>query len=156
MPAHRKPTTLLELSGALRKNPNRRRGGEPEFGGEATCPRHLDREARQEWRRCAPGLRRLGLLTSVDRAAFAAYCACYSLALKAQRDIKEHGIILSGAKKNPACTVLKDALQLMRQYGGEFGLSPASRSKVNMPTAPPGTNPFDEFKEDTAEKYFSN
>ena len=50
-------------------------------GGRATCPKQLDTEARREWRRVAPELERMGLSTTLDRAALAAYCACWSHSL---------------------------------------------------------------------------
>jgi P27 family predicted phage terminase small subunit len=153
----RKPTAILEATGAFDKHPDRRRGTEPGFEGEASCPRHLDSEARKEWRRIAPQLRRYGLLTAVDRSALAAYCACVSLAIKAQHDIAEHGIVLTGGRKNPACTVLKDALQQVRQFAGEFGMTPSSRSKVAMPSEVHiHSAPLDMSVEDPGEKYFKN
>jgi phage terminase small subunit len=41
--------------------------------GSPTCPRHLSREAKVEWRRITRELKHLGLLTKIDRAALAIY-----------------------------------------------------------------------------------
>ena len=39
------------------------------------CPPHLLPEARKEWRRITPELERYGLISKIDRAALALYCA---------------------------------------------------------------------------------
>jgi phage terminase small subunit len=74
----RKPTpTHLKL---VRGNPGRRplNRAEPKpAAGMPTAPAHLSTEAKTEWRRVAPELYRLGILTRLDRSALAAYCQCY-------------------------------------------------------------------------------
>lgn len=50
MPAQRKPTAVLEASGAFQNHPARRRGSEPDSGrGVGPAPDWLDEDARQEW-----------------------------------------------------------------------------------------------------------
>jgi len=38
------------------------------------CPRHLDKEAKKEWRRMVKELEPLGILTRLDKAVLARYC----------------------------------------------------------------------------------
>ncbi len=52
------------------------------------CPTHLDKIAKKEWRRFAPTLERLGLITEVDGSAFAAYCDQYSRWVQINQDLK--------------------------------------------------------------------
>ena len=52
------------------------------------APRFLDREARREWRRVAPALFKLGLLTELDRGPLAAYCQAFSTFIQARDAIK--------------------------------------------------------------------
>ncbi|MEE8551357.1 MAG: phage terminase small subunit P27 family, partial [Gemmatimonadota bacterium] len=55
------------------------------------CPDWLSAEAKAEWKRLAPELERLGLLTLLDRAAFSGYCQSYAHWVQAQRVLREHG-----------------------------------------------------------------
>lgn len=52
------------------------------------CPRFLDKEARKMWRYLAPQLERIGQLTRVDLAVFAAFCQAHSVRVKAERMLK--------------------------------------------------------------------
>src|SRR5262245_11926058 len=68
----RTPTGMLELRGSRHAAG---RGDEPRpVPGNVTCPSWLSAAAKAEWKRLFPELRRLGLITLVDRASFAAYC----------------------------------------------------------------------------------
>ena len=42
------------------------------------CPKHLLPEAKKEWRRIAPELQSLGLISKLDRTALALYCQAYA------------------------------------------------------------------------------
>jgi P27 family predicted phage terminase small subunit len=141
-----KPNELKRLAG----NPGRRplNDAEPQPRGRARCPAHLSPNAKREWRRIAPELDRLGLLTSIDQAALAAYCSCYGLAIEAEKEISELGVIIiderNRALKNPACNVLRDAFATMRLMEQEFGMTPSARSRIHV-AAPKPENPFAEF-----------
>jgi P27 family predicted phage terminase small subunit len=127
-----KPTRLKLLQGTFRKD--RAPKNEPQPRGTATCPLWLDADAKAEWKRIAPELVRLGLLTSVDRAAFAAYCGAFATWKHAEKDIQEHGLIVTttkGKQKNPAVLIASDALKLMRVYIALFGLSPCDRTRIS-------------------------
>ena len=95
-----KPTALKRLHG----NPGGRAlpKGEPEPGGLSSVapPSHLSRDARAEWRRLAPELIRLGLLTVNDLAAFAAYCSAWSDFVAADRALERDGLVVQGKKSN--------------------------------------------------------
>src|ERR1035441_496155 len=140
-----KPTAIKEMMG----NPGKRplNSSEPKPSGHASCPKRLDKEAKKEWRRVCRQLETMGLLTSVDRNSLAAYCICWSHAVKAEEDVGKlgHTIVISridskgvrhvvGVKKNPALSVVTDMLALMRQYAVEFGMTPSSRSRIEAPT----------------------
>jgi P27 family predicted phage terminase small subunit len=149
-----KPTALKELTGNPGKRPLNLLQPRPQ--GLARCPAHLSAQAKSEWRRVAPELRRLGLLTTVDRAALAAYCTLWSLAVDAERQIQKLGLILfdeARAYKNPAVNVLKDVLAQMRLFATEFGMTPSSLSRIHV-AQPNMTNRFDEFSR--AAQYFES
>ncbi len=134
-----KPTALKELAG----NPGKRSisRSEPKPTGIPTCPRHLDKEAKAEWKRISSELITLVLLTSVDRAALAAYCAAWSRWVTAESQIQKFGLVIKSPKsgfpmQNPFVGVANTSLDQMRKFAIEFGLTPASRSRLNVDPAP--------------------
>jgi P27 family predicted phage terminase small subunit len=131
----RKPTpTKLRL---LRGNPGKR----PLPQGEPTprvaapaAPSHVSREAKREWRRTAKLLVELGLLTHVDRAALAMYCEAWGRWVEAEHALQEYGLIVKSPSgypmQSPYLAVANRAMDQVRLLLGEFGMSPASRTRV--------------------------
>lgn len=150
MPAGRKPTpTNLKV---LRGNPGKRplNKDEPKPPPIAPkCPSHLDKEAKKEWRRIAPELEKLGLLTRIDMAALAAYCQAYGRWIEAESMIRKHGMLVKTPNgfpvMSPFLTIVNKALDQMKSYLVEFGLSPSSRSRINLPGGEKEVDPFEEF-----------
>ena len=128
-----KPTALKLLAG----NPGHRplNLSEPKPTGIPTCPRHLDKEAKAEWKRISAELIKLGLLTSIDRAALSGYCCAYSRWVTAEAQIAQFGLVVKAGKSgypipSPFVGIANVALDHMRKFCIEFGLTPSSRSKV--------------------------
>jgi P27 family predicted phage terminase small subunit len=128
-----KPTRLRLIQG----NPGKRAlpKNEPRPVAKApSCPPWLSKEAKTEWKRIAPKLLRLGLLTEIDRAALAGYCQCWARWREAERAITRHGMTFvteSGyVCQRPEVGISKHARQGMRAFLAEFGMSPASRTRV--------------------------
>ena len=57
------------------------------------CPEHLDKRAKQEWRRLVPQLMKLQVLTEVDGMALANLCQAYSTMVHAQETLNEKGYL---------------------------------------------------------------
>jgi P27 family predicted phage terminase small subunit len=104
-------------------------------------PAFLAPLAQDEWWTVGPELFRLGLLTSVDCAAFAAYCQAYAdwraarevLASMAERDAATHGLLVKrvsdgSAVRNPLLAIAASAASDMVRYASEFGLTPLARA----------------------------
>lgn len=128
MPYPRTPAHLRILSGNPSKRPI---PSQPQPETKApSCPEHLAGEARAEWERIAPELLRLGLLSHIDRAALAAYCVAYGRWVEAEKHLNQHGLT-NGEKKSPYLLIAEKALDTLRKFSNEFGLTPASRSKVS-------------------------
>jgi len=146
-----KPTVLRVLEG----NPGRRplNDREPQAPAEVPeCPDFLDDEARAEWFRTAPMLQKMGLLTPADRAGLAAYCVAYSRWVAAERQVQRLGTIVKSPLKNfpmksPYLTVADQALETMRKFMVEFGLTPSSRSRIRVPEDRGAMDEFDTFLE---------
>ena len=85
-----KPTALKRLEG----NPGKRPLNELEPVPPTValrCPNYLLPEARKEWKRLAPILMSMGLLTAADAVPFAGYCQAYARWREAQDEITRHG-----------------------------------------------------------------
>jgi P27 family predicted phage terminase small subunit len=95
-----------------------------------------------EWRRIAPQLHRLGLLTLVDIMPLAAYCASYSrwrlaeeaIARMAARDELTRALLIKDrdghARTNPLVRVARDAADAMLRFAAEFGMTAGARSRI--------------------------
>jgi P27 family predicted phage terminase small subunit len=122
---------------ALAGNPGNRKLNESEpkpVNSVPKCPRHLDSEAKREWKRISSELDTLGLLTRVDRAALAAYCAAWSRWAAAEKVLRKEGLTFSTPRgyvqQRPEVGIANTALSLMKAYLTEFGMTPGSRSRV--------------------------
>lgn len=132
-----KPTLTRRLEG----NPGKRKLNKHEPvvpPGVPDCPDHLDDEAKAEWFRTAGVLHEMGLLTKADRAALAAYCTVYSRWVHAEAQVKKFGSIVKSPEKgfpmkSPYLTIADQALEAMRKFMVEFGLTPSSRSRIRVP-----------------------
>ena len=115
------------------------------------APAGLSKEAVAEWRRLAGPLAALGLLTRADRAFYAAYCEAFASWLRADRKVAGLGELVLDADgmpvRNPWLKVRGEAAAEMRQFGSEFGLSPASRMRLGDQAADDGQ------REDPAARY---
>jgi P27 family predicted phage terminase small subunit len=114
--------------------------------GEPECPKWLPPEAKAEWRRIVPELLSLKLLTVVDRGALTAYCLAWNELVACTKAMTREGRIISqpvlnrsgkkvGAirRPNPAARLQRDAFARVKQFLGEFGLSPSSRARLQVP-----------------------
>lgn len=126
----------------LRGNPGQRKV-KPEIkwrkdGTIPAPPRFLKGAARDEWLRVSTELHRLGLLTGADLHAFAAYCVSFARWVEAEEAVlDENGktkfsyITDKGNQLyNPDLAAARQAMADMVKYACEFGLTPASRSRI--------------------------
>jgi P27 family predicted phage terminase small subunit len=142
------PAALRLVQGNRGKRPIK---DTPRPRGQAGRPAGLSAAAQTEWRRLAPQLTALGLLTPADRAFFAAYCEAWASWAAADRQIRALGELVLDTHgipvKNPWLKVRGEAAAEMRQFGSEFGLSPASRTRL-------GGQQDDNRTTDPATRYF--
>ena len=128
-----KPTAIKVLEG----NPGKRELNllEPiPPKGDLTCPDWLEDEAKAEWERLAPSLEAMGVLTTADLMAFAGYCQAYARWREAEEFISRHGSIFqtpSGyVQQVPQVSIAQQNLRIMQSFCSEFGLTPATRSRI--------------------------
>ena len=131
------PTKLKELAG----NPGHRalNSSEPEPPVPARppyAPRFLNEDGKKEWRRVVGILMDLGLYTELDRAALTMYCQAYGRWVQAERILATQDLVLVGSEggmyQNPMLHVANKAWEQMRKILAEFGLSPSSRSRLQL------------------------
>jgi P27 family predicted phage terminase small subunit len=146
-----KPTLLKVLDGNPGKRPlNEREPSAPP--GIPECPAWLDEEAKAEWERVIPELQEMGLLSSADRAALAAYCTAWSRWVEAEAQVKKFGTVVKSPEKgfpmkSPYLSIADQALETMRKLMVEFGLTPSSRSRIKVPEDGDAADEFDQFLE---------
>ena len=146
-----KPTALKIIAGNPGKKPLPK--NEPKPMVEAPVPpKHLSFEARLEWERLAPMLVRLKLLTKLDRAALSAYCQAWGRHVEAEEQIAKASALAFTHNGypivNPWATISKQAVDQMARFIAEFGLTPASRTRIAAP------NPEEPDGEEAARKQF--
>lgn len=130
-----KPTALKLLEGDRGKGRRPLNKDEPiPPQGEVKCPTWLLPEAKKEWKRLAPTLEAMGVLTMVDLQAFAGYCQAYARWKEAEEFVAQHGSIFktpSGyVQQVPQVSIAQQNLKIMQSLGSEFGLSPATRARI--------------------------
>jgi P27 family predicted phage terminase small subunit len=136
--------TKLKL---LRGNPSRVPiGAEPEpqpFTSIPQPPDYLDDDAAAEWRKQAPELVRIGVLTVADATAFASYCQVVGRWIKAERALKGQELVIeagdgTSTKVNPMVHVAATAQRDLLAAAAQFGMTPAGRARLNAGiTRPP-------------------
>ena len=98
------------------------------------CPSHLTAPAAREWRRVAAELHGLGVLTTIDRAALAAYCQAYGRWVEAEERMRDMPLLVRTpagyVQQSPLLGIINKQLELMGRYLVELGMTPAARSRV--------------------------
>ena len=140
------PTKLKIVHGTLRKG--RQNAHEPEVLVEIPrCPRELSPAAKKEWKRIAPELASMGLLSRIDRAALALYCDSYGRWLEAVASLQKFGVVIKAPSgypvQSPYVAIANKSGEQVRLLLSEFGLSPSSRTRVH---ATPLIDEDDEFE----------
>ncbi len=129
-----KPTALKILEGNPGKRPLNRH--EPNPGGVPQCPKHLDAQARREWRRLLPILLKMRVLTEADYIALANLCQTYSTMVKAQEQLQKAGLLYKSQsgyiQQSPLLSIVNSCVETITKLCREFGLTPSSRSRLTM------------------------
>jgi len=144
------PTSLKSLRG----NPGHRpiNDREPKLPADAIPEptEELDEDAAKEWRRVVGILHESGIARTVDQAGLTAYTQLWARWLKIERAIRKDGLIVIRPGKlpklHPLAREASDLLPQLRHYLAEFGMTPASRSRIKVDQPAPRSK-VDEFRE---------
>jgi P27 family predicted phage terminase small subunit len=141
----KKPTALKLLQG----NPGRKPlpKNEPLIAvSTPDPPSTLSTQARQHWWQLVGLLAESGIMTALDSDALAAYCEVYERWLDANQKLIQFGSVIKAPdgtpKHSPYLRVANDSFRQMRVLLSEFGLSPASRARIQAAPGEKEENPF--------------
>lgn len=148
-----KPTAIKLVTGNPGRRPlNTREPAVERITVPPPPPEELDELARAEWTRTAPLLMRAGLLSTIDRAAFAGYCQSWSTWTQAMGMIQKTSLLMKSPSgylmQSPYFGIATTALKQMRAFLAEFGMTPSSRSRIQAESN------GNERPADPAEAYF--
>lgn len=138
------PTAIKVLNG----NP----GGRPLNKNEPTPepstvegtkpPEYLDAAGVKEWDRILPILLRMRVMTEGDYQLLITWCIHTSILAKSYGELKKQGLIIESKKthslqQNPLLIVVNKSTELVLKIAKEFGLTPSSRTGLEVSTAGP-------------------
>ena len=105
------------------------------------CPEWLTGIAEEEWKRVATGLHQAGLLSMLDESALESYCVTYAKWREAEQRLADEGLTIltpnGCVQAHPCQSISNQAQKLLLAWTKNFGLSPDSRGRMELPPAPP-------------------
>jgi P27 family predicted phage terminase small subunit len=143
-----KSTASLKLKGTYRAD---RHGARPDPRTEIPDPPNcLYGIALEEWFRVTPLLAEIKMISGLDLAVVAAYCLEWSTYTKANGKLRLSRSYLATSTKgtkmrHPLLSVRDKALANMLKLCVEMGLTPASRSRLNVEAAAVAPDPLTEL-----------
>lgn len=146
------PTRLKILRGNPGKRALNKSEPAPAPRRSLAPPAWMTGEAVVEWRRLAPVLARLGLLTEIDGDALAQYCQLWARWREAETELAKHGMVIKGSKGAPVLSpfvaIAHRSIAQLRAMLVEFGMTPAARSRIKTDPGPKKDDPFAKFDGD--------
>jgi len=149
----RKPTELHVLNG----NPSKKKDlgkNEPKPAPVVSAPKPpswMNADGKKMWKRQVPGLQRVGLLTEADLESFIVLCQSYGEWVEAEKDMKKNGKYCiytnkAGAEneiERPVVRVADKAYARYKSMCTEFGITPASRTRIEIKPAEQEQDPME-------------
>lgn len=143
-----KPTRLKLLNANAGKHRLNTREPQP-AKGTPRCPADMPPEGRKCWNRVAGRLRDMGLLTLAEREALESYAATYDLWKSCMAFIRSHGRTyptrdskgnITSLQQFPEVAIANRCALLLKAYQQELGLTPASRTRIQVPVGDEATD----------------
>lgn len=145
----RVPREVKVIRGTFRKDRNPEHEMEPSKVPEVPKPpSYLGKYAKKLWKQLAPELYDAGILTVVDLPALEMCCDAYGqfrelrdaihrpldpdTGKKGKRTLAEY-MLGQNSQTMPEYTNMKSAFQTFKSYLTEFGFTPASRNRIEIP-----------------------
>ena len=130
---------IKEMTGAYRKNPQRRAVAAPVADGTAPdTPECLCDVAKAKWDELIGDLKRNGVLSTDTREMLISYCTTFAKWMEARQKVEETGLAIHSVDKlgneiisrNPYVAEMHKFREQLNKLLPEFGLTPASRQKL--------------------------
>lgn len=136
----RKPSHLHVVEATARVDRHDFTGEPTPPPGVPRMPAHLSKHAKDAWRRLAPLLSGMGVLTLADAIALERLCECYSEIRTLQAAIDAYGGPFYETKSEsgtmhrprPELAALQNADGRLKGYMSEMGLTPSARTRVKV------------------------
>ncbi|MBX9877620.1 MAG: phage terminase small subunit P27 family [Candidatus Obscuribacterales bacterium] len=130
-----KPTALKEAEGNPGKRPLNKREPKPDLA-LPKCPDFLSDLAKKEWDRVVGQLFRNRLMTDLDAMNLAGMCQALKRAVAADKILEKSGYTMTTMQGNeiqrPEVSISRNSWAEYRKFAVEFGMSPASRSRIQI------------------------
>jgi len=141
---------MLKLQGSWLAAQREKAGEMQPRRGRPRCPKRLSAQAKQIWEYFMPELDFAGVMTLADRETFALYCQLTAEWWELTKFLAEHGTVYTiknaegkavDVREYPQSRQRGKITEQLVKLGREFGLTPASRSRVRpILDSEPGTN----------------
>lgn len=125
-----------------------------------TPPPHLSIEAKREWKRVCKYLESMGMITVLDRAILATYCAHYGRWVIAERKLKElkpaNWVTETESgfqQKTPWLQIATQSMNDMNKAGASLGMNPIDREDV--PIHPVDNGASEETEQSEEDSFFT-
>lgn len=144
---NRKPKQLKIIQGTFRADRNPEHEPEiPPLSEYPKAPSYLNRWAKRKWKELVPQLVDTGILTGVDLGALELCCLQYGIVLELH-DAITHYVNEDGKRtkrsiaqylegrtiqSQPEYSAMKEAARMYKALAEQFGITPASRSRVDI------------------------
>ena len=135
---NRKPTALKLLRETLK--PSRVNLNEPQPAVKLPKPpAEVGPIGRKEWRRVGRHLLQLGIVSELDMVALALYAKTWERWIEAERQLTKFGTVIikdNFPVQSPYLRIATEAMVQLKNLLIEFGMTPASRSRVSAKPKP--------------------
>jgi P27 family predicted phage terminase small subunit len=132
-----KPTILKKLEGTYRKDRAVKNEIQPSIEVGLTAPNDLNEWGVKLWDDVMSEYSKIGLITKVDMASLMAVCMEWGIYCEACDIVSSQGLQVMDDKGNlqvnPARRIANDAFKNYKSMCIEFGMTPASRTKISAP-----------------------
>lgn len=151
-----KPTQQKIIQGTFRKHRAKQGEPKPELLMQVPKPPvHLNSYGKQMWRKVAPELVAKRIISTLDLHSLEILCDAYGMYRASRAAMLRNGKrtlaqYLKGqnSQTTPEATMMRQCWATYKSFMSEFGLSPSSRTKLDVPGAK-------EAEEDPMERLFN-
>lgn len=148
------PNRIIQLRGGTAHTHEKARGNDIEPPAKIpSCPAHLNKEAKKEWRRVVKILEPIGILSGLDMSILAEYCEAYGNWVLAKHEL----IMIREIYVHNDCT-LKNSTRRVEQYRVEvkrwLNAMKMNQKGIVMKKSngEPGYSPYLSVERDSADK----